>query len=255
MRRIFRLQTFLVPALLLTVIWVVFFLQHIGLFSGCRGALIPRAPEGLAGVLFSPLLHGSFDHIVSNSLPLAVLSFLLYQFYSRIATRVLIIGWVAAGFLVWLLPPDSFYHGSFRACIIGASGIVYMLAFFLFFSGVLRWDLKLLTVSLVVAFYYGSMIWGMVPEELLFRLEEPSRVSWQSHLAGAAVGFGLAYLFRKKGERKRKYIWEYPRYYNEKDDRLWQKYREEHPQDFEEMPQLKKDDLWEHLEELRKREK
>ena len=141
------------------------------------------------------------------------------------------------------------------ACIIGASGLVYMLAFFLFFSGVFRWDTKLLTISLLVALYYGSMIWGIFPEEFFTELDEPSKISWQSHLSGAVVGIFLAFLHRNKGEsRNKRFIWEYPNYYSEKDDKLWQEYRENHPEDFEEMPKFQRDDVWKHLDELRKKD-
>lgn len=55
----------------------------------------------------------------------------------------------------------------------------------------------------------------MIPEELLFTLSEPSRISWQSHLSGAVIGVIMAFIYKDKGE-KEKFIWEYPEYYNEK---------------------------------------
>ncbi len=244
-----------IPLLLLLGMWGGFLLQHLGVFADCFGALIPLMPEGLKGIFISPFLHGSLEHLLSNSLPIAILTFLLYQFYPRIAHRTLVIGWITTGLVVWLLPPMDFYSGlrANYACIIGASGVVYVLAFFLFFSGVFRWDLKLLAVSLVVAFYYGGLIWGVFPEEYFQTLESPSRVSWQSHLAGAVVGLALAFLMRHSGERPKKFLWQYPNYYSEKDDRLWQEYILRHPDDFNEMPQKKKDPVWERLEELRRK--
>lgn len=243
----------LYPLLMLGAMWGVFFLQLSGFFQYCSGALIPLTPEGLKGVLFSPLLHGNLEHIAGNSIPIAALMFLLFQFYPFIAKKIFFIGWLAVGFLVWLLPPLDFITREYRyTCIVGASGIVYVLAFFLFFSGILRKNTQYRVVSLIVALYYGSLVWGVLPEELFSRLDRPSNISWQSHLAGAVVGMFLAFIFRKYGEKKKTFIWEFPNYYSEKDDRLWQEYKLKYPEDFREMPQIKAD-IWEHLEEIRKR--
>lgn len=237
---------------MLVLMWCGFLLQGFRLVEGCSGAIIPLRPEGLKGVLLSPFLHGNLEHILGNSLPMGALLFLLFQFYPFIARKVLLIGWLAVGLLVWLLPPIDVFTGNWQySCIIGASGVVYVLAFFLFFSGVFRWNTKLLTVSMVVALYYGSLIWGIFPEELFYKPDEPSRISWQSHLAGAVVGCVMAFLFKNIGERKKKFIWEFPNYYSEKDDKLWQEYRENHPEDFLELPYKKKDKIWEHLDEIR----
>lgn len=252
----FHLRSFLVPIAMLALMWIFFLLQNLGFFGGCKGAIIPLVPEGLSGVIFAPLLHGSLDHIIGNSMPIAILLFLLFEFYPKIALKIFLIGWIASGLLVWMLPPIDITTGQWNySCIIGASGLVYMLAFFIFFSGVFRWNMKLLTVSLVVALYYGSLIWGIFPEEFFSNLSEPSRISWQSHLAGSITGIILALIFRKQGEKKIKYIWEYPEYYNERDDKMWQEYILNHPEDFEELPQLKQHNIWEYLDEIRKNEK
>lgn len=241
------------PLLMIVAMWVFFLLQWFGVFDNCFGAIIPLVPEGLLGILTSPLLHGNLEHIASNSVPIIALMFLLYQFYPRIADRVFIIGWIFTGFLVWILPPIDFMTGEYQyTCTIGASGVVYVLAFFLFFSGVFKKDLKLLVVSLVVVLYYGSLVWGVFPQELFGDLQEKTRISWQAHSAGAVVGTILAFVYRKSGEKKKKFIWELPNYYSEKDDKLWQEYKENHPDDFSELPYKKKDDIWDRLEELRK---
>lgn len=240
-------------ALMVSAMWVGFLLQQLDLFDGCSGAIIPLNPSGLKGVIFSPFLHGNLEHIFGNSVPIFVLIFLLFQFYPFIAKKVFFLGWFATSFLVWLLPPIDILTGNYNTvCIIGSSGIVYALAFFLFFSGVFRWNMRLLTVSMVVALYYGSLIWGVMPEELFSNLEEPSRISWQSHLSGAVVGILTAFIFRKSGEKKVRFIWQYPNYYSEKDDKLWNEYKENHPNDFLELPYKKKDGVWDRLDEIRK---
>lgn len=254
LKNIIHKKAIIYPILMLSVMWLGFLLQTMGFFSNCTGAIIPLLPEGLVGIVTSPLLHGNLEHIIGNSIPIAILMFLLYQFYPLVADKVFLLGWVATGFLLWILPPIDILTGDYMyTCTIGASGIVYVLAFFLFFSGVFKWNMKLLTISLIVVLYYGSLVWGMVPEELFYNLQEPSKISWQAHLSGAIVGVILAYTFKQVGDKKKKYIWEFPNYYNEKDDKLWQEYKENHPEDFLELPYKKSDDIWEYLEEIRKK--
>ena len=254
LKNIIHKKAIINPLLMLSAMWLGFLLQTMGFFSNCTGAIIPLLPEGLVGIITSPLLHGNIDHIVGNSIPIAILMFLLYQFYPLVANKVFILGWISTGLLLWILPPIDILTGDYMyTCTIGASGVVYVLAFFLFFSGVFKWNMKLLTISLLVVLYYGSLIWGMVPEELFYNLEEPSKISWQAHLSGAFVGVILAYTLKQVGDKKKKSIWEFPNYYNEKDDKLWQEYKENHPEDFLDLPYKKNDDIWEHLEELRKK--
>jgi len=254
LKNIIHKKAIINPILMLSAMWLGFLLQTMGFFTNCTGAIIPLLPEGLVGIVTSPLLHGNIEHIVSNSIPIAILMFLLYQFYPLVANKVFILGWISTGLLLWILPPIDILTGDYMyTCTIGASGVVYVLAFFLFFSGVFKWNIKLLTISLLVVLYYGSLVWGMVPEELFYDLQEPSKISWQAHLSGAIVGVILAYSFKQVGDKKKKYIWEFPNYYNEKDDKMWQEYKENHPEDFLELPYKKNDDIWEYLEEIRKK--
>ncbi len=253
-KNIVHKRAVIVPAIMIAAMWFGFLLQSLGFFSSCFGAIIPLLPEGLFGIITSPLLHGNIDHIVSNSIPIIFLLFLLYQFYPEVAHKVFLLGWISSGFLLWILPPIDIFTGEYLyTCTIGASGVVYVLAFFLFFAGVFRWNMKLLTISLLVVLYYGSLIWGMFPEELFYTMNEPSKISWQAHLSGAVIGSIMAFIFKKSGEKKKKFIWEFPNYYSEKDDKLWQEYKENNPDDFLDLPYKKRDDIWDHLDELRKK--
>src|SRR5690606_32567858 len=136
---------------MVAAMWLGFVLQKTGIVSGCDGAIIPLHPDGLKGVFFSPFLHGNIDHIFGNSVPVFVLIFLLFQFYGRIAGTIFFTGWFVSSFLVWLLPPVDVYTGEYYSvCIIGASGIVYVLAFFLFFCVLFCWNLSVVSVSLCV---------------------------------------------------------------------------------------------------------
>lgn len=137
---------------------------------------------GLPGVVLSPFAHGSLSHIVSNSISFVVLSTALFYFYRLIAYRVFFINWLISGVLLWLGGRDSAH--------IGASGLIYGLAFFLFFSGVLRRDKSLAALSMIVVFLYGSMLWGLLPQN--------GNISWEGHLFGAVPGVVLAWYYRKR---------------------------------------------------------
>ncbi len=156
----------------------------------------PGEWESLRGIIFMPLIHSKngFEHIINNSLPIAVLLSALIYYYRSIALRVFVISWLATGLGLWLFATDSnSYH-------IGMSGVIYALAGFLFVSGVLRKYLPLQAISLFVAFMYGSMIWGIFPTE--------SHVSWEGHLSGLITGALLAFAYRKIGPQAPKYLYE-----------------------------------------------
>lgn len=169
------------PALWVAVIWIVFAFDRVFSLDLYRYGVLPRQFDGLWGILISPFVHGSWDHLMSNSAPILVLGWLLVYFYPRAAWRVLLACWAMGGLWVWTTARDS-YH-------IGASGIIYGLAAFLFFSGVFRKRVALMAVSLIVVFLYGSMVWGILPLQVA--------VSWESHLFGAIAGVLMAWFYRK----------------------------------------------------------
>ena len=92
--------------------------------------------------------------------------------------------WLGTGLLVWTLGRPVTH--------IGASGVVYALAAFLGFSGLFRRDFRAIVVSLLVLFYYGSMVVGILPGQ--------EGISWESHLLGLVMGIGAAYGFRSELE-------------------------------------------------------
>jgi membrane associated rhomboid family serine protease len=174
-----------VPFLLLVVIWSVHFLNlRFPELSFTTYGNFPGKISGLKGILFSPFLHNTSDysHIISNSVPLFVLSWLLLISYRNLFTRVIIFIWIFSGICLWLGGRPS-YH-------IGASGVIYGLAYFLFFSGVFSKNKRQIGTSLIIAFSYGSMMWGIFPTE--------DHVSWEGHLFGAISGIIMAIYFRKK---------------------------------------------------------
>lgn len=181
---------------MLAVIWAVFLVEHfLGTNWGHYG-VFPREQVGLRGILFMPLLHGSWGHLLSNTPALYALMAMLFFFYPRIASPAFALIYVLAGLATWAFARTGVYH-------IGASGVVYGLVAFLFWNGIFRRNLKAIVISLVVLFYYGGLFTGIVPGQ--------EGISWDGHLMGAAAGIFAAYVFRnyiEKDENKEKPSWE-----------------------------------------------
>lgn len=186
----------LVPSLLLIVlIWLIKLgeiLTHIDLtFLG----IYPQKAYGLIGIVTSPLIHGDLEHLSANSIPLFVLGSSLFYFYREIALKVLLLILFITGFSVWIGGREA-YH-------IGASGVVYGLAAFLFVSGIVRKEPRLLAITLLVAFLYGSFVWGIFPD---FFPEK--NISFEGHFWGLVSGVLLALYFRNEGPQRKVYDWE-----------------------------------------------
>lgn len=183
-----RILYSLVPAFLLTLLmWFLAVLQWGMDWNLTHGGILPRSLRGIAGILSSPLIHGDFRHILTNTPPFLFLGWCLYYFYKEIANRVFIIIWLLTGVFTWLLGREAWH--------IGASGLIYALAFFLFFSGVFRHNTRLSAVTLIVVFLYGGLIWNMIP---LAGMADPL-ISWEGHLSGALAGLIVSVIFRKEG--------------------------------------------------------
>ena len=166
------------------IIWTIHLLNQIFNLNLYELGIFPRKIDGLFGIKFSPLIHSAKDHhhIISNTLPFLILGWSLFYFYRPIAWRVLFFSWIATGFFVWLIARSS-HH-------IGLSGVIYSLLFFIFFSGIIRSDTRLLTVAMLVVFIYGSMVWGLFPYDWT--------ISHESHISGAITGFSLSIFFKKQ---------------------------------------------------------
>ena len=186
------LKAFIVPMLFAIIMWVVFLLAVVARIDLHALGILPRTVGGLVGIFTSPFVHSSLNHITSNTIPLLVVGMGLFYFYKDIAWRVSGMIYLLTGFWVWLAARPNFH--------VGASGLIYGLVCFTFFSGLIRKDRNLLAISLLVTFLYGSMVWGILPVD--------QTVSWESHLFGSAAGIFAAIYFRKQGPAKEKYSWE-----------------------------------------------
>ncbi len=182
------------PFLLLLVLWGVKIIEVTFNLSLAEWGIYPREIYGLKGILTAPLIHGDFKHLYNNSIPLAFVTWLMVYLYKDVAYKTFFLIWIISGLWVWFGGRES-YH-------IGASGIVYGIVSFVFFSGILRRDIGLMTISLLMVFLYGSMIWGILPF-----LPMPD-ISWESHLSGGVIGFILSVYFRHQGPQRKVYEWE-----------------------------------------------
>jgi membrane associated rhomboid family serine protease len=172
----------LVPVVIfILLLWLVEALDRGLHLSLEQLGVYPRTLAGLAGVLFGPLIHGSWSHLLANSFALLILGTGLRYGYPRAAGPVLVLVYLLSGLGVWWLGRDS-YH-------IGASGLTHGMMFFIFTTGILRRDRLSSALSLIAFFLYGGMVWSIFPRE--------PGISYESHFFGAASGVLAAFLFRR----------------------------------------------------------
>jgi membrane associated rhomboid family serine protease len=168
-------NSFLFVALMWAVQIINFLLQYrLNAFG-----INPRHLNGLIGIICSPFLHGSFSHLMSNTIPLFVLLFLLFTFYRRESFGVITIIIVLGGLLLWAIGRPA-YH-------VGASLLIYGLVAYLFLSGILRKKVFPLILSVIIAVVYGGLIFGLLPIY--------TWMSWEGHISGVIAGLFASIVF------------------------------------------------------------
>jgi membrane associated rhomboid family serine protease len=176
-----------VPFRLVFLMWLVFSFEFYFNINLAFLGIEPRTVSGLIGILTAPLIHGSFAHIVSNTMPLLFMGAVLFFFYGRIGEVVFFRCYFITNALVWIFSPRVSYH-------IGASGLIYGISAFLIFYGFLKRDFLSLIISVGIFMLYGGIFYGVLPSD--------PTVSWESHLAGAAVGTYTAFDLSKKPDKE-----------------------------------------------------
>lgn len=171
-----------------------------------RLGVYPMEKKGVFGIFAHPLVHSSFKHLFANTIPLLFLLWCLFYFYKDLSALIFFFIWIAGGIFTFIIGKPGWH--------VGASGLIYGLAFYLFFSGILRKHIPLIAISLLITFLYGGLIWNMFP----FFANEST--SWEGHLSGAIAGTIAAVIFRKHGPQK-------PEYPEEDDDENNKEYLEE----------------------------
>ena len=172
-----------VPFRLVFLMWAAFYAEFMWGWPLHYFGIRPRNPMGIIGIFSAPMLHGDLNHLISNTVPLLFLGTVLFFFYERIAGIIFFRAYFWTNLLVWLFGRQDSNH-------IGASGLVYGLAFFLIFFGIFRRDFTSILISVVVITMYGGVMYGVLPTDPL--------ISWEAHLGGALVGVYTAVELSKK---------------------------------------------------------
>lgn len=164
----------------IAIIWIVHTYKFFSDVTFRKLGIFPREWDGFIGVFTAPLVHGDWEHLISNSLPLFVSLTIIHFFYKRVAISSFVLIYLITGMSVWFFG-RSVYH-------IGASGVVYGLISFIFWSGVFRRNIKSIVLALIVTIAYADYLAGVVPFQ--------EGVSWESHLLGVIVGIIIAFLLK-----------------------------------------------------------
>lgn len=169
----------LAPIRLVFLMWLTFVLYSTYGLPISGFGIYPRTLFGLIGIFTGPLIHANVLHLISNTFPILFLGGILFYFYPGVGSRVFLRAYFWTNILVWLFARPALH--------IGASGVVYGLAFFLIFFGFFRRDFRSIIISILIMILYGSVFYGILPTD-------PS-ISWESHFAGALVGISSAITF------------------------------------------------------------
>ena len=176
------IKRFIPIGLLVAVCWLVFFVNNL-MFGGHfdHYGIVPRQIDSLPGILFAPFLHGSYQHLTANTLPLLILGGIICARSRGEFIVVTVAGILLAGALTWLFARN--------ACHIGASGLIFCYFGYLASLAYFHRTFGTLLLSVVCIIIYGGIVRGIVPTS--------ASISWESHLSGLVAGTVLAWFMAK----------------------------------------------------------
>ncbi|MEJ8757069.1 rhomboid family intramembrane serine protease [Pontibacter sp. H259] len=180
--------SFLPGLLFVLLLWLIHLLAYLTHADLAFLGVFPRNILGLVGVVLSPLIHADLKHLFSNSFPLILLSGFILFILRRQGLQVLVMAYVLSGLFTWFIGRQA-HH-------IGASGVVYAMAGFLLFRGIITRDRSAMAVAFAVLFLYSGLFYGLFPKE--------ERVSWEGHLAGMVAGLVAAVWVGQNQLRKKR---------------------------------------------------
>lgn len=178
---------------LLLIILVLELIDSFTLLGLDRFGILPWNVIGLIGIVFGPLLHANWEHLLVNSVPLWVNTVLLFSDRKFKPEYTFVWIWIGSGIGTWLL-------GGFRgeqAIHIGASSLILGLICYLILMGIFLGRIMTILISLVVIFYFGGLLSGIFPNPYA------PKISWEGHFSGAFCGVVLAFhnrFFLKKSD-------------------------------------------------------
>lgn len=178
----------------IVLLWIIESAKHLFDLNLTHFGVYPGSIAGLQGILFAPVIHGSWEHLAANTTSVLILGAALFYGYPKSKWWTVLTIWLVSGFGVWLFGRDS-YH-------IGASGLTHGLFYFLFLASILRRDKRSIALMLIAVFMHGSMLLGVLPWD--------PEVSFEGHLFGGLGGVLSALLFRKIDPKpiRKVYDWE-----------------------------------------------
>jgi len=169
------------PLLIIAVLFAVKVAEQWFGWSLIYYGIQPREPGTIPGILTAPFVHGDWNHLFSNATGLFAMMFLINTFYPRVAVMTYFFTLIVSGIMVWFFARGNSYH-------IGASGVVYGLVSFVFFTGLFRKNPKSVVLALIMIVLYSGLVENLFPND--------KKISWESHLSGVIAGFFAAFLFK-----------------------------------------------------------
>ncbi len=180
----------IVIGLVTAVLYVVEYFNAAHNYSWDRFGVRPRQVDGLWGIVTQPFLHASWGHLLSNTLPFVIVGWALMLSGTRVFLFVTACVVVLGDFLTWLVAPSG-------EVIVGASGLIFGWLAYLVARAVFSRRLKWILMAVTLLVFFGTLLSSLLPSG-------DSRVSWQSHVCGAAVGAAVAwFLHPRKGAKAR----------------------------------------------------
>jgi membrane associated rhomboid family serine protease len=167
----------------LAVMWIVQLINAVTFHALDRFGIHPWSVAGLIGILFAPFLHGSFGHLIANSLPFLIFGWLILLHDVRDYVVVSLLAMLVGGLGTWLTGAPGSVH-------IGASGVVFGYFGFLLLRGWFRRSVGAILLSLLIGILYGGLIFGVLPGQ--------AGISWQGHLFGFLGGGLSAWMLCRK---------------------------------------------------------
>ncbi len=173
-------QYYLVPWLqILGILWSINIINWVMGSPLNIFGIIPRHPFGLVGIIFSPILHRNFTHLLMNTVPLFCLGLALLatqgaQTFCWVTLVVMVLG----GMGVWLFARKGVHIGA-SSLISGYFGYILILSYKQ--PGVVT-----ILLAATAAYYFGGIFLGIFPRE--------KHISWEGHFFGFVSGIVCAYI-------------------------------------------------------------
>jgi membrane associated rhomboid family serine protease len=187
-------QAILSSFLFIAILWLIKATEFFMGLSLHTLGVRPQDGDALLGIITAPMIHGSWQHLISNTLPLLLLGSLLLYGYPRVRWRSILIIWLVSGLGVWLFARPSWHYG--------ASGLTHGLFFFLFIAGIIRRDARSIALLMIAFFMYGGMLLTIFPSE--------PGISYEYHFFGAFSGTLCALMFAhiERKPKQKRYSWQ-----------------------------------------------